>query len=92
MALPHVHHLVGCKANTPDATGSFPIHLACSRFEGRGETGTVLPSLSKEEDLTRRECVRILLDAGTPISIKDGNKQTILHSAARCAYFYDINS
>ncbi|KAL3781530.1 hypothetical protein ACHAW5_005427 [Stephanodiscus triporus] len=23
----------GCKANTPDASGSFPIHLACSRIE-----------------------------------------------------------
>jgi hypothetical protein len=35
----------GCKANTPDASGSFPIHLACSRIENRFDDA--------EEDLRR---------------------------------------
>ncbi|KAL9186762.1 hypothetical protein ACHAXT_010482 [Thalassiosira profunda] len=68
----------GCRANCPDASGSFPIHLACSRSEGGVGTD--------KEDIQRRECVRLLLDSGTPISIKDGNKQTILHSAARSGH------
>mmetsp|Transcript_25497 Transcript_25497/g.61302 ORF Transcript_25497/g.61302 Transcript_25497/m.61302 type:complete len:1096 (+) Transcript_25497:59-3346(+) len=73
----------GCKANCPDASGSFPIHLACSRLEERvGDS---------EEDDNRLECVKLLLGPGkTPISIKDGNKQTILHSAARAGHCKDI--
>jgi len=70
----------GCKANSPDATGSFPIHLACSRIDD----GSVD---AREEDFNRLQCVKLLLDSGkTPISIKDGNKQTILHSAARSGH------
>lgn len=73
----------GCKSNTPDAQGSFPIHLACARMEG---TTTDTTSISEsQQDLNRLECVRMLLET-TPISIKDGNKQTILHSAARSGY------
>ena len=85
--------------NIPDATGYFPIHLACSRrIEGKqslsdadGTNGNADSSSSpppptpwneEEEDLSRLECVKLLLEAGTPISIKDGNKQTILHPAA----------
>lgn len=72
-------HFLGCKANVPNASGSFPIHLACSRLEDKVDSG--------EEDLNRLECVRLLLDSGrTPISIKDGHKQTILHSAARSGH------
>merc|ERR1712194_314341 len=67
----------GCKANVPNASGLFPIHLACSRSEETGDSG--------EEDLHRLECVRLLLSS-TPIAIKDGNKQTILHSAARSGH------
>ena len=71
----------GCKANTPDAQGSFPIHLACSRMDDdRNRSMT-----SIEDDLNRLECVKLLLEV-TPISIKDGNKQTILHSAARSGH------
>lgn len=40
---------------------------------------------SAEDDLNRLECVKSLLHV-TPISIKDGNKQTILHSAARSGH------
>jgi hypothetical protein len=68
----------GCKANSPDASGAFPIHLACSHLEKA--------AYSDKEDLSRRECVRVLLEAGTPIAIKDGNKQTILHCAARSGH------
>lgn len=71
---------LGCKANTPNATGSFPIHLACSSLEDTNAAGEEDAS---KEDVSRKECVRMLLEAGTPITIKDGNKQTILHSAAR---------
>lgn len=67
----------GCKTCCPDATGSFPIHLSCTRLEDK-EVDEDL------EDLNRLECVKLLLESGkTPISIKDGSKQTILHSAAR---------
>jgi len=70
----------GCKANSPDATGSFPIHLACSRIDDSSVD-------AREEDFNRLQCVKLLLDSGkTPISIKDGNKQTILHSAARSGH------
>lgn len=68
----------GCKANVPNSSGAFPIHLACSQLESAADPG--------QEDLNRRECVRMLLETGTPIAIKDGNKQTILHSAARSAH------
>eukprot|EP00581_Thalassiosira_minuscula_P013959 CAMPEP_0183714800 /NCGR_PEP_ID=MMETSP0737-20130205/9230_1 /TAXON_ID=385413 /ORGANISM="Thalassiosira miniscula, Strain CCMP1093" /LENGTH=1053 /DNA_ID=CAMNT_0025943803 /DNA_START=272 /DNA_END=3433 /DNA_ORIENTATION=- len=68
-----------CRANVPNAPGSFPIHLACSRLDEKVD--------SNEEDFNRLECVKLLLDSGgTPISIKDGNKQTILHSAARSGH------
>ena len=70
----------GCKANSPDATGSFPIHLACSRIDDSSVD-------TREEDFNRLQCVKLLLDSGkTPISIKDVNKQTILHSAARSGH------
>jgi hypothetical protein len=69
----------GCKSNTPDAKGSFPIHLACSRLEDNGN------NTSAHEDLNRVECVKMLLET-TPISMRDGNKQTILHSAARSGH------
>lgn len=105
--------MLGCKANTPDASGSFPIHLACSRIEAKiddveEDLKRLLslniyvvvaivswPSLlcsfsllySFSSALNRLECVKLLLNAGkTPISIKDGNKQTILHSAARSGH------
>jgi hypothetical protein len=38
-------HITGCKANIPDASGSFPIHLACSRIENKFDDA--------EEDLRR---------------------------------------
>ena len=72
---PLVNHLLdkkGCRANVPDASGSFPVHLACSG-----------PGFDNE----RTACVTALLfTGGVPISVKDGNKQTVLHCAARVGH------
>ena len=67
------------KSQYCNASGSFPIHLACSRIEGKFD--------SDEDDWNRLLCVKHLLDTGkTPLTIKDGNRQTILHSAARSGH------
>ena len=41
---------------------------------------------NNQEDLNRLECVKTLLKAGAPLTMKDGNKQTVLHSAARAGH------
>ena len=67
------------KSQYCNASGSFPIHLACSRIEGKVDRD--------EDDCKRLLCVKHLLDTGkTPLTIKDGNRQTILHSAARSGH------
>lgn len=68
--------LKGAKFNIPDAAGMFPIHLAASR-------DTKLEEYSEEEDLRRSECVQLLLEMGAPLPMKDGNKHSVLHCAAR---------
>lgn len=75
----------GCKSNTPDAQGSFPIHLACSRTEVGINVSQNHTFSENQEDLNRLKCVKMLLET-TPISIKDGNKQTIIHCAARSGH------
>lgn len=65
------------KVSSPDASGCFPLHLAASGDVSR--EGHSLP----EEHRRRLLCVKLLLDAGAPLTMKDGNKQTILHCAAR---------
>jgi acyl-coenzyme A synthetase/AMP-(fatty) acid ligase/ankyrin repeat protein len=65
----------GCKFNSPDASGLFPLHMAASN-----------QSLDEKDDVRRTDCVRLLLDAGAPLSMKDGSKQTVLHSAARAGH------
>eukprot|EP00804_Cyclotella_cryptica_P024822 CCRYP_001772-RA/>CCRYP_001772-RA protein AED:0.27 eAED:0.27 QI:185/1/1/1/1/1/4/3000/1114 len=77
----------GCRSNIPDAQGYFPIHLACSRIEDhstvpKDQDYTIT---SNQDDINRLEVVKMLLEK-TPISIKDANKQTILHSAARSGH------
>jgi acyl-CoA synthetase (AMP-forming)/AMP-acid ligase II/ankyrin repeat protein len=72
----------GCRFNSPDATGSFPIHLAASGMH-MNQLNTVE---NKDQDRRRCECARSLLDAGAPLSMKDGNKQTVLHCAARAGH------
>jgi len=84
----------GCKPNSPDASGSFPIHLASSTTTTKADVGQ---SRSKNddnnntealnrEDENRLACVKHLLEAGVPITMKDGNKQTVLHCAARAGH------
>jgi ankyrin repeat protein len=72
----------GCRFNSPDATGSFPIHLAASGIR----TNQLDNAGNEEEDRRRCECVKSILDAGAPLSMKDGNKQTVLHCAARAGH------
>ena len=63
---------------SPDASGLYPLHLASSGIDDE-ESGT-------NEDLRRLECVKLLLEAGAPLAMRDGNKQSILHSAARAGH------
>jgi acyl-CoA synthetase (AMP-forming)/AMP-acid ligase II len=68
--------------NSPDASGVYPLQLAASGVEGEDTNG--------EGDKRRLECIRFLLDAGAPITMRDGNKQTVLHSAARAGHYQTI--
>ena len=68
--------------NSPDASGVFPLQLAASGVEGEDS--------NVEEDNRRLECIMFLLDAGAPIAMRDGNKQTVLHSAARAGHYQTI--
>lgn len=70
-----------CKLNSPDASGTFPLHMAASGTRGATENVAC-----DQEDRLRTECVRMLLEAGAPISMRDGNKQTVLHAAARAGH------
>jgi acyl-CoA synthetase (AMP-forming)/AMP-acid ligase II len=71
----------GCKFNSPDASGMFPLHLAAA-----STSGMKVYDHAHDEDLNRLECVRYLLNEGTPLSMKDGNKQTVLHAASRAGH------
>ncbi|GMH87833.1 hypothetical protein TrVE_jg6813 [Triparma verrucosa] len=50
------------KVLTPDATGTFPIHLAAGKCLA---------------------CVKTMLSHNIPLTVRDANKHTLLHSAAR---------
>ncbi|MGK3744643.1 MAG: hypothetical protein ACI90V_011503 [Bacillariaceae sp.] len=63
--------------------GLFPIHLAAGGLDGIEST--------EAEDKRRLECVKLLLNAGCPLLMKDANKQTILHSAARAGHIAIID-
>jgi ankyrin repeat protein len=71
----------GCKFNSPDASGNFPLHMAAS---GTAEAATDIDV--EQDDVNRTECVKMLLDGGAPLSMKDSNKQLVLHSAARAGH------
>ena len=74
-----------CNFKSPDASGSFPIHLAASStVKSRSDSNEI--NGKGEEDERRCECVRLLLEAGAPLTMKDGSKQTVLHSAARAGH------
>ncbi|VEU44272.1 unnamed protein product [Pseudo-nitzschia multistriata] len=62
---------------SPNTNGVFPIHLAAGGIDDNGPEGTL------EEDARRLDCVKLLLSAGCPLLMKDANKQSILHAAAR---------
>jgi acyl-CoA synthetase (AMP-forming)/AMP-acid ligase II/ankyrin repeat protein len=63
--------------NSPDASGVFPIQLAATG-ELSGAT-----CIGEAQDLRRLECCKLLWDAGVPLTMRDGNKQSVLHVAAR---------
>ncbi|GAX23456.1 hypothetical protein FisN_15Lh150 [Fistulifera solaris] len=66
----------GARWNIPDASGLYPLHLvACSRTH----------DTSEEE---RWKCLECLLAAGAPLTIKDGNQQSLLHAAARAGHTF----
>eukprot|EP00934_Nitzschia_sp_Nitz4_P000110 Nitzschia sp. Nitz4//scaffold120_size68122//38190//41441//NITZ4_006047-RA/size68122-processed-gene-0.37-mRNA-1//1//CDS//3329534287//110//frame0 len=73
----HLLHM-GARSKSPDASGLFPIHLAASSLDGTESR--------PEEDERRLRIVQYLLDAGTPLVMRDGNHQTILHAAARSGH------
>ena len=41
---------------------------------------------TEEEGKRRLECLKLLLKAGCPLLMKDANKQTVLHAAARAGH------
>jgi acyl-CoA synthetase (AMP-forming)/AMP-acid ligase II/ankyrin repeat protein len=65
----------GAMFNSPDASGLFPIHLAAM--------GEFHMHRTVNEDRRRRRCVELLIQAGVPLFMKDGSRQTALHTAAR---------
>jgi len=78
-----VRELLRAKAkfNLPDANGLFPLHLAAT-----GEN----PSQKRQatdEDKRRLDCVKSLLQAGSPLYMKDGNRQSLIHCAARAGNY-----
>jgi acyl-CoA synthetase (AMP-forming)/AMP-acid ligase II/ankyrin repeat protein len=76
-----VHALLQFDVNfkSPNTNGLYPIHLAAGTLLGN----TPNP---EEESICRLECVKMLLDAGCPLLMRDANKQSILHAAARAGH------
>lgn len=81
---------LGHSCKSPDANGSFPIHHVCLKLNESQESKTHLSSAmsddvgSGNDGADRALCLELLLTLGkVPITIKDGNKQTILHCVAR---------
>lgn len=78
--------LGACNCKSPDSSGSFPLHLACSGL-GQGICTSNDDEYDEVEDRRRLACVRILLDEGrVPLSMKNQSKQTCLHCATRGGY------
>lgn len=73
----------GARHNVPNASSLFPIHLAAG-----GDYHAV--SATSEDD-QRLVCVQLLLQAGCPLGIRDGSKQTIVHAAARGGFVKTLN-
>jgi ankyrin repeat protein len=68
------------KFNSPDAAGVYPLHLASSGLDTDERN-------QEQEDLRRLECVKALFEAGAPMAMRDGNKQSVLHAAARAGHW-----
>lgn len=73
----------GAKHNVPNASSLFPLHLAAG-----GEYHEISAT---NEDNHRLACVQLLLDHGCNLNIRDGNKQTVLHAAARGGFVRTLN-
>lgn len=74
----------GCNCKSPDASGQYPIHLACSSSQSKSKS-CILES--EKEDKNRTECVQLLLELGkVPLAMKSFSKQTVLHCAARSGH------
>jgi len=74
-----------CNCKSPDSSGTYPIHLACSGL-GDGIRNTDA-TYDENEDRRRLECAKLLLDVGNvPLPMKNSSKQTVLHCAARGGY------
>ena len=69
------------KINAPDASGLYPLHLASSGWTDGDEESNA------DEDSRRLQCVKMLLEAGSPMAMRDHNKQTVLHAAARAGHW-----
>lgn len=81
--------LFGCSCKSPDASGSYPIHLACSGWgQGLSPNNSHQSLLEfEQEDLARLQCVRFLLnEANVPLTMKNRNNQTVIHCAARSGF------
>lgn len=70
----------GAKFTSPDASGIYPLQLAAAG-QSSNQQGQDLVTLQGK--MRRLDCVKLLLEAGAPIFMKDANKQTVLHCAAR---------
>ena len=64
---------------SPNTNGLFPIHLASGGVD-------VIQGSNPRDECRRLECVKSLMEAGCPLLIKDANKQSILHAAARAGH------
>jgi len=69
---------LGAKFNSPDASGLYPLHLAAV---GSPKSNSELEGSESSQNHLR--CVELLLEAGAPSRMRDANKQTVLHAAAR---------
>lgn len=72
----------GARFNSPDPLGLFPIHLIAAGVPPHSH----IKHATGIEDEERLECMKLLLNAGAPLSMKDGSHQTVLHCAARSGH------
>jgi len=82
----------GSKCSAPDASAIYPVHLACTGLVGNQENTPKDAEKPEEDYELRLKCVMVMLDlCCVPITMKDGNKQSILHCSARAGNVKLIN-